>query len=61
MIVNNQKKRKKISFLNNQKGMALITTLIFVFVLVSFSIALLVMTGNDSKLSKQGWIRHCGI
>ena len=51
MIVNNQKKRKKIFFLNNQKGMALITTLIFVFVLVSFSIALLVMTSNDSKLS----------
>jgi len=51
MILNNQKKRKKIFFLNNQKGMALITTLIFVFVLVSFSIALLVMTSNDSKLS----------
>jgi len=51
MIVNNQKKRKKIFFFNNQKGMALIATLIFVFVLVSFSVALLVMTGNDSKLS----------
>jgi len=51
MIVNNQKKRKKIFFLNNQKGMALVATLIFVFVLVSFSVALLVMTGNDSKLS----------
>jgi len=50
-MINNQKRRKKIFFLNNQKGMALITTLIFVFVLVSFSIALLVMTGNDSKLS----------
>ena len=36
---------------NNQKGMALLTTLIFVFVLVSFSVALLAMTGNDSKLS----------
>ena len=51
MIANNQKKRKKKFFLNNQKGMALITTLIFIFVLVSFSIALLVMTSNDSKLS----------
>jgi len=51
MIANNQKKRKKIFFLNNQKGMALITTLIFIFVLVSFSVALLVMTSNDSKLS----------
>jgi len=51
MIGNNQKKRKKIFFFNNQKGMALIATLIFVFVLVSFGIALLVMTGNDSKLS----------
>jgi cytoskeletal protein CcmA (bactofilin family) len=51
MIVNNQKKRKKKFFFNNQKGMALITTLIFIFVLVSFSVALLVMTSNDSKLS----------
>ena len=51
MVANNQKKRKKIFFLNNQKGMALITTLIFISVLVSFSVALLVMTGNDSKLS----------
>jgi len=51
MIVDNQKRRKKTFFLNNQKGMALITTLIFVFVLVSFSVALLVMTSNDSKLS----------
>jgi len=51
MIINNQKKRKKKYFFNNQKGMALITTLIFIFVLVSFGIALLVMTANDSKLS----------
>jgi len=51
MIANNQKKRKKKFFFNNQKGMALITTLIFIFVLVSFSIALLVMTSNESKLS----------
>ncbi len=51
MNTNHQKKRKKNFFFNNQEGMALITTLIFIFVLVSFSIALLVMTGNDSKLS----------
>jgi len=35
----------------NQKGMALLTTLIFVFILVIFSVALLTMTSNDSKLS----------
>ena len=51
MMVNNQKKGKKLFFLNNQKGMALITTLIFIFVLVSFSVALLIMTSNDSRLS----------
>ena len=51
MIVNKQEKRKKKFFFNNQKGMALITTLIFIFVLVSFSVALLIMTSNDSKLS----------
>lgn len=51
MIVNKQKGRKKNIFFNNQKGMALITTLIFIFVLVSFSVALLVMTSNESKLS----------
>ncbi|MBE3114162.1 MAG: hypothetical protein IMZ59_01420 [Actinobacteria bacterium] len=51
MFVNKQKKTKNKFIINNQKGMALLTTLIFVFVLVSFSVALLVMTGNDSKLS----------
>lgn len=51
MILNKQKGRKKDIFFNNQKGMALITTLIFIFVLVSFSVALLVMTSNESKLS----------
>jgi len=35
----------------NQKGMALLTTLIFVFILVTFAVALLTMTSNDSKLS----------
>jgi Tfp pilus assembly protein PilX/cytoskeletal protein CcmA (bactofilin family) len=51
MIINSKKEKKVKFFFNNQKGMALITTLIFIFVLVSFSVALLVMTSNDSKLS----------
>ena len=45
-------KNKRIkSILLNQKGMALLTTLIFVFILVTFAVALLTMTSNDSKLS----------
>jgi Tfp pilus assembly protein PilX len=45
-------KKNKIKYsLSNQKGMALLTTLIFVFVLVTFAVALLTMTSNDSKLS----------
>jgi len=51
MIMIDKKKRGKKFIFNDQKGMALIATLIFVFVLVSFSVAILVMTGNDSKLS----------
>jgi len=43
-------KEIKIIF-SSQKGMALLTTLIFVFVLVSLGVALLTMTNNDSKLS----------
>ncbi|MCK4309461.1 MAG: pilus assembly PilX N-terminal domain-containing protein, partial [Candidatus Atribacteria bacterium] len=35
----------------NQKGMVLLTTLIFVFVLVTFGLSLLIMTSNDTKLS----------
>lgn len=50
MIINIKREKRNL-ILNNQKGMALLTTLIFVFVLVSFCIALLAMTGNDSKLS----------
>jgi len=42
---------KKINILSNQKGMALLATLIFVFVLVTLSVALLTMTNNDTKLS----------
>jgi hypothetical protein len=46
-IVNN-----KIKFLLlNQKGMALLTTLIFSFVIVTMVSALLIITSNDSKLS----------
>jgi len=45
-------KKNKIKYsLSNQKGMALLTTLIFVFVLVSLAVALLTMTSNDTKLS----------
>ena len=43
-------KRRK-SILSNNKGMALLTTLIFTFVLVSLGVALLTMTNNDTKLS----------
>ncbi len=47
---NNKNKELKNIF-SNQKGMALLTTLIFVFILVTFAVALLTMTSNDSKLS----------
>ena len=36
---------------SNQKGMALLTTLIFVFLLATFVIALLTMASNNTKLS----------
>lgn len=42
---------KNIKIIKSQQGMALIATLIFVTVLVSFGVALLSMTGDDSKLS----------
>jgi len=47
----NQKNYKIKNILTNQKGMALLTTLIFVFILVTFAVALLTMTSNDTKLS----------
>ena len=51
-MINIMKKNNKIRFLlSNQKGMALLTTLIFVFILVTFAVALLTMTSNDLKLS----------
>jgi hypothetical protein len=46
-LINSELKNK----LSNQKGFALLTTLIFVFILVSLGVALLTMTSNDSKLS----------
>ena len=46
-IINNKIK----NIFSNQKGMALLTTLIFVFVLVSLAVALLTMTNNDTKMS----------
>jgi len=45
------KNKKLINILLNQKGMALLTTLIFVFILVTFAVTLLTMTSNDTKLS----------
>ena len=47
---NIRNKRTK-NMLSNQKGMALLATIIFVFILVSLGTALLTMTSNDSKLS----------
>lgn len=50
-------KRKSIKdnkikdLLSDQKGIALLTTLIFIFILVTFAVALLVMTSNDIRLS----------
>jgi len=47
----NKKNYRIKNLLTNQKGMALLTTLIFVFILVTFGVALLTMTSNDTKLS----------
>ena len=46
-IINNKIK----NIFSNQKGMALLTTLIFVFVLVTLAVALLTMTNNDTEMS----------
>lgn len=51
LIKRNIKNDKTKNLLSNQKGIALLTTLIFVFILVTFGVALLTMTGNDIKLS----------
>jgi len=56
-VIEMKERNKKIitnkikNIFSNQKGMALLTTLIFVFVLVSLAVALLTMTNNDSKMS----------
>jgi len=47
----NTKNNISKNLLTNQKGMALLATLIFTFVLVSLGAALLTMTNNDAKLS----------
>ena len=47
----NIRNKKTKNILSNQEGMALLTTLIFVFVLVTLAVALLTMTNNDTKLS----------
>lgn len=54
MVINIKKNNKNYrikNLLTSQKGMALLTTLIFVFLLVTFGVALLTMTSNDIKLS----------
>lgn len=44
-------KYREIQFFSNQKGMTLITTVIFVLVLVTFGVSFLSMTSNDIVLS----------
>ena len=52
-----KKKNNKIKYnkfkdlLSNQKGIALLTVLIFTFLMVTFVVALMAMTSNDIKLS----------
>ena len=49
---NNKIKCNKFkNLLSNQKGIALLTVLIFTFLMVTFVIALMAMTSNDIKLS----------
>jgi len=56
-VRNMKKKNKKIKdnkmkdLLSNQKGAALITVLIFTFLMITFVVALMAMTSNDIKLS----------
>jgi len=47
----NIKKNKIINLLSSQHGIALLTTLIFIFILVTYGVTLLSMTSNDIKLS----------
>ncbi len=52
-----KKKNNKIKYnkfkdlLSNQKGVALLTVLIFIFLMLTFVVALMAMTSNDIKLS----------
>jgi len=46
-----KKNNKFKDLLSNQKGIALLTVLIFIFLMVTFVVALLAMTGNDIKIS----------
>mgnify|MGYP000200244150 CR=1 FL=1 len=52
-----KKKNKKIKYnklrdlLSNQKGAALLSVLIFTFLMITFVVALMAMTSNDIKLS----------
>ena len=49
---NNKIKCNKFKdLLSNQKGMALLTVLIFIFLMLTFVVALMAMTSNDIKLS----------
>jgi len=49
---NNKIKYNKFKYLlSNQKGVALVTVLIFTFLMLTFVVALMAMTGNDIKLS----------
>ncbi len=51
MVKKKIKSGKIIWLLSNQSGIALLTVLIFVFILVTFGVALLTMTSNEIKLS----------
>jgi hypothetical protein len=46
-----KKNNKFKDLLSNQKGIALLTVLIFIFLMVTFVVALMAMTSNDIKLS----------
>ncbi|MCJ7694021.1 MAG: hypothetical protein MUO40_01205, partial [Anaerolineaceae bacterium] len=49
---NNKIKYNKLkNLLSNQKGAALLSVLIFTFLMLTFVVALMAMTGNDIKLS----------
>jgi len=51
MLLNKKCTLKFVNIFKNEKGMALVATIIFTAVLVSFGAAILTLTNNDSKLS----------